>query len=344
MWPGPYGEWGSRKYLLASLDQSLQRHGPRLRRHLLLAPLRPRHAARGDDGRARHRGAPGQGALRRHLLLLGASAPRRPSRILRDLGTPLLIHQPSYSMLNRWIEADLLDVLGREGVGVHRLLAARAGHAHRPLPRRHPARTRARRASGVAVDVDAHRREPRARPRAERDRAAPRPDAGPAGAGLGAARPARDLGADRRQQRRAARGQRRRARRAWTSTTTSWPRSTSTRWTPGSTSGSGRARREGWCCRAALRRCAALNSLIEGRECVAVRGAGRRPRARASSGCNRGCVATVFGDAQGWPVLGTSGIRQDRPPPPTVRRCRNAREVRTDCAARRGATTRAVPP
>ena len=70
MWPGPYGEWGSRKYLLASLDQSLQPHGPRVRRHLLLAPLRPRHAAGGDDRRARHRGPPGQGALRRHLLLL----------------------------------------------------------------------------------------------------------------------------------------------------------------------------------------------------------------------------------------------------------------------------------
>ena len=70
MWPGPYGEWGSRKYLLASLDQSLRADGPRLRRHLLLAPLRPGHAARGDDGRARHGGAPGQGALRRHLVVL----------------------------------------------------------------------------------------------------------------------------------------------------------------------------------------------------------------------------------------------------------------------------------
>ena len=54
MWPGPYGEWGSRKYLLASLDQSLKRMGARLCRHLLFPPLRPRHAARGDDGRARH--------------------------------------------------------------------------------------------------------------------------------------------------------------------------------------------------------------------------------------------------------------------------------------------------
>ena len=76
MWPGPYGEWGSRKYLLASLDQSLAPDGPRLRRHLLLAPLRPRHAARGDDGRARHGRAAGQGALRRHLLLLAGEDAR----------------------------------------------------------------------------------------------------------------------------------------------------------------------------------------------------------------------------------------------------------------------------
>ena len=80
MWPGPYGEWGSRKYLLASLDQSLRAHGPRLRRHLLLAPLRPGDAARGDDGRARHGRPPGQGALRRHLLLLRGEDPRRPRR------------------------------------------------------------------------------------------------------------------------------------------------------------------------------------------------------------------------------------------------------------------------
>ena len=78
MWPGPYGDWGSRKYLLASLDQSLGAHGPRLRRHLLLAPRRPGHAARGDDGRARHGGAAGQGAVRGDLVLLGpADAPRR---------------------------------------------------------------------------------------------------------------------------------------------------------------------------------------------------------------------------------------------------------------------------
>ena len=63
------------------------------------------------------RGAPGQGALRRHLVLLAGATPRRRRAILRDLGTPLLIHQPSYSMLNRWIEDGLLDVLEQEGIG-----------------------------------------------------------------------------------------------------------------------------------------------------------------------------------------------------------------------------------
>ena len=63
--------------------------------------------------------------------------------ILRDLGTPLLIHQPSYSMLNRWIEDGLLDVLGELGRRLHRLLAARAGDAHRQVPERHSRAARA---------------------------------------------------------------------------------------------------------------------------------------------------------------------------------------------------------
>ena len=116
MWPGPYGEWGSRKYLLASLDQSLAAHAARLRRHLLFAPLRSRHAARGDDGRARHRGPLGQSALRRHLVVL-AGEDARGCLDPRALGTPLLIHQPSYSLLNRWIEPELLSTLDELGVG-----------------------------------------------------------------------------------------------------------------------------------------------------------------------------------------------------------------------------------
>ncbi len=117
MWPGPYGEWGSRKYLLASLDQSLARMQARLRRHLLLAPLRSRDAARGDDRRARHGRPAGQGALRRHLLLLPPRRRARRPRSCATLGTPIVIHQPSYSMLNRWIEPELLDALEDEGIG-----------------------------------------------------------------------------------------------------------------------------------------------------------------------------------------------------------------------------------
>ena len=76
MWPGPYGEWGSRKYVLASLDQSLRADGRRLRRHLLQPPPRPRDPARGDDGRAAHGRAAGQGALRRHLVVLAGAHAR----------------------------------------------------------------------------------------------------------------------------------------------------------------------------------------------------------------------------------------------------------------------------
>ena len=72
---------------------------------------------RGDDGSARQRGARRQGALRRASPPTRPSAPTRRCGILRELGTPLLIHQPSYSLLNRWIESELLDVLEREGVG-----------------------------------------------------------------------------------------------------------------------------------------------------------------------------------------------------------------------------------
>ena len=83
MWPGPYGEWGSRKYLLASLDQSLARMGLDYVDIFYSHRVRPGHPARGDDGRAGHRGAAGQGALRRHLVLLAGTHPgggRDPAR------------------------------------------------------------------------------------------------------------------------------------------------------------------------------------------------------------------------------------------------------------------------
>jgi L-glyceraldehyde 3-phosphate reductase len=116
MWPGPYGEWGSRKYLLASLDQSLQRMGldyvDVFYSHRL-DPETPLEETLGALDAAVRQGK----ALYAGISSYSGARTAESVRILRELGTPLLIHQPSYSMLNRWIEDDLLDVLEREGVG-----------------------------------------------------------------------------------------------------------------------------------------------------------------------------------------------------------------------------------
>ncbi len=116
MWPGPYGEWGSRKYLLGSLEQSLRRigldHVDIFYSHRF-DPDTPLSETMGALDEARRRG------LTRYVGIssYGPERTQEAIEILRELGTPLLIHQPSYSMLNRWIEDGLLDVLGREGVG-----------------------------------------------------------------------------------------------------------------------------------------------------------------------------------------------------------------------------------
>jgi L-glyceraldehyde 3-phosphate reductase len=116
MWPGPYGNWGSRKYLLDSLDQSLGRmrleHVDIFYSHRFdpATPLEETMSALDTavrSGKARYAG-------------ISSYGPRRTEEAiqhLNELGTPLLIHQPSYSMFNRWIEGGLLDVLGRDGVG-----------------------------------------------------------------------------------------------------------------------------------------------------------------------------------------------------------------------------------
>jgi L-glyceraldehyde 3-phosphate reductase len=116
MWPGPYGEWGSRKYLLASLDQSLKRMG------LEYVDIFYSHRLDPDTPLEETLGALDTAVRQGKALYVGISSysgqrTEEAVRILRDLATPLLIHQPSYSLLNRWIEGDLLDVLGREGVG-----------------------------------------------------------------------------------------------------------------------------------------------------------------------------------------------------------------------------------
>ena len=116
MWAGPYGEWGSRKYVLASLDASLARMG------LEYVDIFYSHRVDPETPLEETMGALDTAVRQGKARYVGISSygPRRTEEaieILAHLGTPLLIHQPSYSMFNRWIEEELLEVLGREGVG-----------------------------------------------------------------------------------------------------------------------------------------------------------------------------------------------------------------------------------
>lgn len=116
MWPGPYGDLGSRKYLLSSLDQSLARMGldyVDIFYHHHFDPSTPLEETCGALDAAVRSGR----ALYVGISSYSGERTQAAVDILRQLGTPLLIHQPSYSMLNRWVEEDLLDVLGRTGVG-----------------------------------------------------------------------------------------------------------------------------------------------------------------------------------------------------------------------------------
>jgi L-glyceraldehyde 3-phosphate reductase len=116
MWPGPYGEWGSRKYLLSSLDQSLKRmqldyvdifysHRPDSSTPMEETMMALDQAVR--SGKALYAG----------ISSYSAEETKRASDILKQLGTPCLIHQPRYSMFDRWVEGGLMDVLGNEGIG-----------------------------------------------------------------------------------------------------------------------------------------------------------------------------------------------------------------------------------
>ena len=116
MWPGPYGEWGSRKYLLASLDQSLERLGldyVDLFYSHRFDPETPLEETIGALDTAVRQGK----ALYAGISSYSAAKTREAAAIARDLGTPIVIHQPSYSMLNRWIEPELLDAIEAEGIG-----------------------------------------------------------------------------------------------------------------------------------------------------------------------------------------------------------------------------------
>ena len=116
MWPGPYGDLGSRKYLIASLDQSLKRMGLEyvdIFYHHRPDPETPMEESLGALDHAVRQGK----ALYAGISSYDAAQTRRAAQILRELGTPCLIHQPVYNMLNRWIEDGLLDVLDEEGIG-----------------------------------------------------------------------------------------------------------------------------------------------------------------------------------------------------------------------------------
>jgi len=116
MWPGPYGDHGSRKYLMASLDQSLRRLG------LQYVDIFYSHRVDPETPLEETMGALDAAVRQGKALYVGISSysaqrTREAAEILRRLGTPLLIHQPSYSMINRWIEGELLDVLAEERIG-----------------------------------------------------------------------------------------------------------------------------------------------------------------------------------------------------------------------------------
>jgi L-glyceraldehyde 3-phosphate reductase len=140
MWPGPYGKGGgSRKYVLASLDQSLQRLG------LDYVDIFYSHRFDPDTPLEETASALAQAVQQGKALYIGISSysagkTREIAALLREWKVPLLIHQPAYNLFNRWIEKDLLDATDELGAGVHRVHAARAGPAHRQVPEGHSGR------------------------------------------------------------------------------------------------------------------------------------------------------------------------------------------------------------
>ena len=210
MWPGPYGQGGgSRKYVLASLDQSLARMGldyvdifyshrfdPETPIEETMLALD--HAVR--SGKALYAG----------ISSYSATKTREAATIARELGTPLLIHQPSYNMLNRWIEQELLDECEEQGMGVIVFTPLAQGLLTDRYLDGVPQDSRAARTAGRCRRATSTRRRC-PRPPARRDRPGPGPEARPAGAAVGAARPAGHLRGDRRLLGRAARHQPRRA-------------------------------------------------------------------------------------------------------------------------------------
>jgi L-glyceraldehyde 3-phosphate reductase len=151
MWPGPYGEWGSRKYLLASLDQSLARMG------LEYVDIFYSHRFDPDTPLEETMGALDTAVRSGKAVYAGISSysaerTSEAAAILHRMGTPLLIHQPSYSMLNRWIEGGLLDVLDREGIGCIAFSPLAQGLLTGKYLNGVPAGSRASRAGSMSAD------------------------------------------------------------------------------------------------------------------------------------------------------------------------------------------------
>jgi L-glyceraldehyde 3-phosphate reductase len=206
MWPGPYGDWGSRKYLIASLDQSLQRMGLEyvdIFYHHRPDPETPLEETMGALASIVHQGK----ALYAGISQYQPAGTSEAARILRGMGVPLLIHQPVYSMLNRWIEPELLDVLEEEGAGCIPFSPLAQGQLTDRYADGIPAGSRATQGYSLSSDDVKKNQE---KVRALRDVSRPLTD----GAGVGAARPAHNLGHHRCEQCPPAGGEPRRPRQA----------------------------------------------------------------------------------------------------------------------------------
>ena len=213
MWPGPYGEWGSRKYLLASLDQSLARMG------LDYVDIFYSHRFDPETPLEETMGALDTAVRQGKALYAGISSyspdrTREAAAIMHALGTPIVIHQPSYSLLNRWIEPELLDVLDTEGIGCIGFSPLAQGVLTDRYLEGVPEGSRASREGTALSRSQLTERDARESASAERARGGPRTVACADGARVDAARPADDLDARRRLERRATRSERRRARSA----------------------------------------------------------------------------------------------------------------------------------
>ena len=219
MWPGPYGEWGGRKYLLASLDQSLKRMG------LDYVDIFYSHRFDPETPLEETMGALASAVRQGKALYVGISSynsqrTREAAEILKRLGTPCLIHQPSYSMLNRWIEATACSTRWPRGSAPSSSRRWRRA-ADRQISQGRSERTAAPR-SAISSSPKFLTPDNLERVRALNAIAqAARPDARPDGARLGFARQARDLGPDRREPTRAGRRRRQGARQARASQPTS---------------------------------------------------------------------------------------------------------------------------